>query len=126
MQHAGAKFAEPEFAASDLQKVGGECHDQAGEPLCKLWWKIWPSQPPPLGPALLPQGLQSQFRCESSEGPCLHEKVVWLRKSRNRQVMRLFDHVAGARGADRRFNACTGLAGAPSCVQIQLCWRGTP
>jgi hypothetical protein len=31
-----------------------------------------------LGPALLPQSLQEQLPCENGEGPCVHEKVVWL------------------------------------------------
>jgi hypothetical protein len=43
--------------AINLQ-IGGEFHDQVGEPLRKLWRKVWSCLPPPLGPALLSQSLQ--------------------------------------------------------------------
>jgi hypothetical protein len=66
--------------AINLQ-IGGEFHDQVGEPLRKLWGKVWPRLPQPLGPALLPQSLQGRFPCENSEGLCAHEKVVWRVKA---------------------------------------------
>ena len=62
--------------AINLQ-IGGEFHDQFGEPLRKLWGKVWSCLPSPLGPALLSQSLQGRFPCENSEGSCAHEKVVW-------------------------------------------------
>ena len=40
-------------SAHQLQ-IGGEFHDQVGEPLRKLWGKVWFGLPPSLGPALLP------------------------------------------------------------------------
>jgi hypothetical protein len=36
-----------------------------------------------LGHALLPEVLQGQLRSENSEGPCAHEKVVWLLNPRH-------------------------------------------
>src|SRR5215475_13878208 len=56
----------------------GERHDQVGEPLFVLWWKVRSCLSLPLGPALLPQSLQGQLPCENGEGPCVHAKVVWL------------------------------------------------
>jgi len=37
----------------------------------------------PLGHALLPEVLQGQLPSENSEGPCAHEKMVWLLNSRH-------------------------------------------
>jgi len=59
------------------RQIGGEFHEQVGEPLRTLWGKVWSRLPQPLGPAILPKGLQGRFPCENSEGPCAHEKVVW-------------------------------------------------
>src|SRR4029450_2344781 len=56
-------------------------HDQIRESLRKLWRKARPCQPPPSRPALLPQNLQGDLPGENSEGPCVHETVVWLRTS---------------------------------------------
>ena len=66
----------------DLPPIGGEPHDQVGEPLCKLWWKVWSCLPSPLGAAVLPQSLQDQLPCKNSQGLCAHEKVVWHVSSR--------------------------------------------
>jgi hypothetical protein len=57
--------------------MGGEFHDQVGEPLRKLRRKVWSRLPQPLGLAVLPKSLQGGFSCENSEGPRAHEKVVW-------------------------------------------------
>ena len=37
---------------------------------------------PPLGPALLPQGLQGQLPCENGKGLRAYEDVLWLLGSR--------------------------------------------
>jgi hypothetical protein len=54
-----------------------ESHDQAGQPLCKLWRKTRSCLPSPLGTALLPQILPGRFPCENRQGSCAHAKVVW-------------------------------------------------
>src|SRR5215471_4644246 len=69
--------ARDERGAANLQP-GGKPDDQAGEPLCQLWGKVWARLPPPLGPSFLSQGLQGQIPCENGEGPCAGEKVVRL------------------------------------------------
>src|SRR5215472_4413565 len=78
------------FAAVPMPAAGGERHDQVGEPLFILWWKIRSGLSLPLGPALLPQSLQGQLPCKNGEGPCVHEKVVWLLTS-SRCVKRKHD-----------------------------------
>src|SRR5262249_16389708 len=57
--------------------ISGEFYERARESLRKLWGKVRAHPTPPLGPALLLQGVQSKLPCENSEGSCLDEKVVW-------------------------------------------------
>jgi len=81
------KFAIPtdraqQHDASNLQ-VGGESHDQARQPLRKLWWQVWTCLLPPLGAPFLSQSLQGRVPCENSQRACTHEKVVWLVSSRH-------------------------------------------
>jgi hypothetical protein len=70
-----------ELVAVRLRTVG-ERHDQIGESLFKLWWKVRSCLPPLLWLALLSQSLQGQLPCENGEGLCVHEKVAWLLTSR--------------------------------------------
>ena len=63
-------------AQRELPPIGGEPHDQAGEPLCKLWWKVRSYLPPPSGAALLPPSVQGKLPCENRGGLCALEKVV--------------------------------------------------
>ena len=67
----------PRVVARISLQIGGELHDQVGEPLRKLWQEVWSRPPQPLGSALLPKSLQIRLRCENSDGPYTHAKVVW-------------------------------------------------
>src|SRR5262249_56980261 len=68
---------------SHLQS-SGEFYEQPRESLRKLWRKVRTHPAPALEPPLLPQGVQSQFSCENSEGSCLDQKVVWIGGNRQR------------------------------------------
>src|SRR5260370_41910761 len=64
-------------------KSGESTHDQARQPLRKLWWQVWTCLLPPLGAPFLSQSLQGRVPCENSQRACTHEKVVWLVSSRH-------------------------------------------
>jgi len=59
-------------------QAGGESDVQIGKPLCELWRKVWSRLLSLLGPALLPQGVQSQLSRQECQGPRPHAQVVRL------------------------------------------------
>ena len=71
-----------------------EFHDPGREQLRGLREEIWAGLPPLLGPAVLPQRLQGQLPCESSEGARRDEKVVRVPGSQ--------DDALTSQGADLR------------------------